>query len=116
MHISGEESQKSREVRQFVAWLRTLVTIPIVLFDERFTTSQANEFLAEAGFTSKQRKQRRDKLAAQILLVSYLESDRRGNVEAPLDDRSKTEPEAQAEESLSSFHKSGRWRRIGINP
>lgn len=86
LHISGEESQKSQEVRQFVAWLRTQVTIPIVLFDERFTTAQADEFLAEAGFTSKQRKQRRDKLAAQILLVSYLESDRSGQKEAPLDD------------------------------
>jgi putative holliday junction resolvase len=85
LHTSGSESQKSTEVRQFVGWLKTLVTIPIVLFDERFTTSQANELMAEAGFSSKQRKERRDKLAAQILLVSYLESDRSGGAEAALD-------------------------------
>jgi putative holliday junction resolvase len=78
LHTSGSESQKSAEVRKFVAWLQPLLTIPIVLFDERFTTSQANELLAEAGFSSKQRKERRDKIAAQILLVSYLESDRSG--------------------------------------
>ena len=78
LHTSGSESQKSTEVRQFVAWLQPLVNVPIVLFDERFTTSQANELMAEAGFSAKQRKERRDKLAAQILLVSYLESDRSG--------------------------------------
>ena len=89
LHLSGQESQKSQEVRQFVAWLRKLVTIPLVTFDERFTTSQANELLAEAGFTAKQRKERRDKLAAQILLVSYLESDRSGEKESPLDDQEK---------------------------
>lgn len=85
LHTSGSESQKSAEVRHFVAWLKTLVTIPIVLFDERFTTSQANELMAEAGFSAKQRKERRDKLAAQILLVSYLESDRSGGSVATLD-------------------------------
>ncbi|WP_254511682.1 Holliday junction resolvase RuvX [Anatilimnocola floriformis] len=86
LHTSGSESQKSAEVRRFVAWLHKLVTVPIVLFDERFTTSQANELLAEAGFSSKQRKLRRDMLAAQILLQSYLESDRTGHTAAPLDD------------------------------
>ena len=87
LHTSGSESQKSAEVRQFAAWLQSLVTIPIVLFDERFTTSQANELLAEAGFSSKQRKERRDKLAAQILLVGYLESARTAAKPGALDDR-----------------------------
>jgi putative Holliday junction resolvase len=87
LHTSGSESQKSAEVRQFVAWLRGVVSIPIVLFDERFTTSQANELLAEAGFSSKQRKERRDKLAAQILLMSYLESDRTAHSPSALDDQ-----------------------------
>jgi len=90
IHLSGEESEKSLEARQFAAWLQTLVTVPVVLFDERFTTSQANELLAEAGFTSKQRKERRDKLAAYVLLLSYLESNRAGRANIkPLDDRSK---------------------------
>lgn len=76
IHLSGQESEKSLEVRRFVSWLRVHVSIPMVLFDERFTTSQADELLAEAGFTSKQRKERRDKLAAYVLLLSYLESNR----------------------------------------
>lgn len=87
LHTTGNESQKSAEVRKFVAWLQTLIPIPLVFFDERFTTSQANELLAEAGFSAKQRKERRDKLAAQILLVSYLESSRTAETLASLDDR-----------------------------
>lgn len=87
LHTSGSESQKSAEVRQFVAWLQPMVAVPIVLFDERFTTSQANELMAEAGFSAKQRKERRDKLAAQILLVSYLESGRGRSGAAALDDQ-----------------------------
>jgi putative Holliday junction resolvase len=86
LHLSGEESEKSREVRAFAAWLRPHVTIPILLFDERFTTSQANELLAEAGFTMKQRKERRDKLAAYVLLLSYLESNRRDAKPRGIDD------------------------------
>jgi putative Holliday junction resolvase len=76
IHLSGNESEKSLEVRRFVDWLHEHISIPIVLFDERFTTSQADELLAEAGFTGKQRKERRDKLAAHVLLLSYLESNR----------------------------------------
>ena len=76
IHLSGNESEKSLEVRRFVAWLRPHLAVPLVLFDERFTTSQADELLAEAGFTTKQRKERRDKLAAHVLLLSYLESNR----------------------------------------
>lgn len=48
----------------------------MVLYDERYTTAQAESLLLEAGLTSKRRKERRDKLAAQILLASFLESTR----------------------------------------
>ncbi|QDU30903.1 Putative Holliday junction resolvase [Anatilimnocola aggregata] len=76
LHTSGTESQKSAEVRKFAAWLAPLVKVPIALFDERFTTSQANELMAEAGLSTKQRKERRDKIAAHVLLLSYLDSSR----------------------------------------
>ncbi|WP_425615594.1 Holliday junction resolvase RuvX [Anatilimnocola sp. NA78] len=87
LHTSGTESQKSAEVRAFTTWLAPLVNIPIVLFDERFTTSQANELMAEAGLSPKQRKERRDKIAAHVLLVSYLDSSRSGSAPTALDDR-----------------------------
>jgi putative Holliday junction resolvase len=75
---SGEESPKSREARAFGQWLHETTGVSVEYFDERYTTAFADELLAGAGFTSKQRKLRRDKLAAQILLTAWLESSRTG--------------------------------------
>jgi putative holliday junction resolvase len=78
VHMSGNESQKSAEARQFGDWLQAESGVPVVYFDERYTSSQADELLDTAGLTSKQRKARRDMLAAQILLTAYLEAEGRG--------------------------------------
>ena len=87
VHNSGLESQKSREAREFARVLHELTKLPVRLFDERYTTAHAEELLLAAGFTSKQRKQRLDKLAAQILLTAYLESPRAEREPGALEDR-----------------------------
>jgi putative Holliday junction resolvase len=74
VHLDGGESAKSTEARQFARWLHEVTDRPVELFDERFTTAEAERHLDLAGLTSKQRKARLDKLAAQILLTAYLES------------------------------------------
>lgn len=74
VHLSGAESQKSHEARQFGAWLAETTGLAVEYFDERFTSSEAAEHLREANLTKKQRKARLDKLAAQIMLAAYLES------------------------------------------
>jgi putative Holliday junction resolvase len=76
VHTTGEESQKSAEARRFGAWLAELTQLPVRYFDERFTTANAEALLLDAGLTKKQRKERLDKLAAQILLAAYLDSTR----------------------------------------
>lgn len=76
VHTSGDESQKSHEAREFATWLGEITALPVCLFDERYTTAHAETLLQDAGLTSKRRKARRDMLAAQILLVAYLESSR----------------------------------------
>ncbi len=73
VHLDGHESQKSSQARQFGNWLHEKTALPVVFFDERFTTVEAEQMLAAAEFTKKQRKARLDKLAAQILLASFLE-------------------------------------------
>ena len=87
VHLSGLESQKSQEARQFGKWLGEITGLPVVFFDERFTSSEAEQYLLEADMTRKKRKQRMDKIAAQILLAAYLESHSE-NSESPraLDD------------------------------
>jgi len=78
VHTDGRESQKSIEARQFGQWLAEQTKLPVRFFDERYTSSQAQALLQEAGLTSKRRKERLDKLAAQVMLTAYLESSRDG--------------------------------------
>lgn len=74
VHSDGREGTKALEARAFGAWLAETTGLPVVFFDERFTTAEAEKILWSAGLTHRQRKQRRDRLAAQILLQSYLEA------------------------------------------
>jgi putative Holliday junction resolvase len=78
VHLSGAESQKSTEARAFGEWLGGVTGVPVEYFDERFTTSEADELLSSVKFTKKQRQARRDQLAAQIMLAAYLEAGGRG--------------------------------------
>lgn len=78
VHLDGRESQKSSEARQFGHWLAGATGLPVAFFDERFTTFEADQFLGAAKLTKQQRKARRDKLAAQIMLAAYLDSSLRG--------------------------------------
>jgi putative Holliday junction resolvase len=88
VHLDGRESQKSAEARHFAAWLHRETGVPVQLYDERFTSVEAESHLLAAQLSKKRRKARRDMLAAQVLLAAYLESDRTGSLDPPrgLDD------------------------------
>ena len=79
VHLDGNESQKSREAREFGAWLGEITGLPVDYFDERFSSHEAEGMLLEANFTKKRRKARVDQLAAQIVLAAYLESGGQGH-------------------------------------
>jgi putative Holliday junction resolvase len=74
VHLDGREGQKAAEVRAFGTWLAGVTGLPVVYWDERFTTVEAESALWSAGLTHKQRKARRDRVAAQILLQAYLDA------------------------------------------
>ena len=81
LHLSGDVSEKAKEVLQFGKWLKETTGIEVDYMDERYTSVEAERLLREAGLTGKKRKERRDKLAAQILLAAYLESGCKGTTE-----------------------------------
>jgi putative Holliday junction resolvase len=74
VHADGSEGDKAVETRRFGAWLAGATGLPIVYFDERFTTVEAESYLLAAGLTNKRRKARRDRVAAQLLLQSYIDA------------------------------------------
>jgi len=77
--MGGEEGQKAREARNFGAWAASATALPVAFWDERLTSAMAEEHLLSANLSSKKRKMRLDKVAAQLMLQSFLESRTRRN-------------------------------------
>jgi len=84
VHMSGDEGSKAKEARAFGTWASERTGLPVVYHDERYTTALAEEQLWEAQLTHKQRKARRDKVAAQMLLQGYLDGTRDDSAPGPL--------------------------------
>ena len=76
VHLSGNESQKSRESKAFGAWLQEVTKLPVAYSDERYSSAFAEEHLMSMSFTKKKRKSRLDMLAAQYILQGYIEGKR----------------------------------------
>ena len=73
VHLDGREGASASLVRTFGAWLGQLTGLPVVYYDERFTTTEAERSLIAAGLKRSKRKDLRDMLAARILLQNYLD-------------------------------------------
>jgi putative pre-16S rRNA nuclease len=74
LHLDGREGQKAIEARAYGRWLAETTGLPVLFWDERFSTVQAESVLWEAGLTHKRRKDRRDRVAAQMLLQAYIDA------------------------------------------
>lgn len=77
VHTDGGESQKSKEAREYGAWLNEVTGLPITFWDERYTSQAAESALLEMDMTRKQRKGRKDMLAAMYMLQGFLEAEDR---------------------------------------
>jgi putative holliday junction resolvase len=73
-NMDGSFGPAAQKVQEFVEALRPVLPAPIRTLDERLTTVQANRILIEANVRRKERKQKVDKMAAAVLLQSYLDS------------------------------------------
>lgn len=69
----GGETTMSRKAAEFAEKLRRRVNCPVHLWDERLTTVQANRDLRSAGLTLGKRQLAVDRVAATLLLQSYLD-------------------------------------------
>jgi putative Holliday junction resolvase len=74
VHLDGNEGVAAAEARAFGKWVAQVTHLPCTFWDERFTTVEAESALWSAGLTHKQRKARRDRVAAQMLLQAYLDA------------------------------------------
>jgi putative Holliday junction resolvase len=74
VQLDGSEGPKAAECRRYGAWLSTVTGLPVVYHDERFTTALAEDSLWDAGLSHKKRRDRRDRVAAQMILQNYLDA------------------------------------------
>jgi putative holliday junction resolvase len=74
LRLNGEEGPAVQAVHQFLERLADALPVPIVTWDERMTTKAAEELLIAADMSRKKRKGVVDRVAAAILLQSYLEA------------------------------------------
>ena len=73
-NMDGTYGPAAQKVQEFVAALKGALTVPIKLWDERLTSAQANRILIQGNVRRDKRKEKVDKMAAAILLQSYLDS------------------------------------------
>ena len=74
LHMSGREGKQAEYARNFAARLTERTGLEVRLWDERLTTVEAQRVLKASGISIAKRAKAVDKLAAQILLESYLDS------------------------------------------
>jgi putative Holliday junction resolvase len=71
--LSGAEGPAARAAKTEAEALATLIAVPLETFDERLTTVTAERALAEAGVRGRARRQVVDKVAAAVILQSFLD-------------------------------------------
>ena len=69
----GGETSMSRQAAEFAEKLRRRVACPVLLWDERLTSVEANRALRDSGLTLGKRRGAVDRVAATLLLQSYLD-------------------------------------------
>jgi putative Holliday junction resolvase len=76
--LAGDEGPAAQAVRAFIAALSERLSVPVVTWDERMTTAQAERAMIAGGARREQRRARIDKVAAAVMLQSYLDAKRTG--------------------------------------
>jgi putative Holliday junction resolvase len=80
--LDGEIGPQAQKVLAFMDELRPVVRVPVVPWDERFTSVVATQALIEGGVSRRDRKAAVDKVSAMLILQSYLDYRKLNGAEA----------------------------------
>ena len=75
-NMNNTLGDRAKETLKFKEFLESNISIPIYLEDERLTTKSAEYYLIEGNTSRKKRKKIIDKVAATIILQSFLDQRR----------------------------------------
>jgi putative Holliday junction resolvase len=74
LNMDQTPSERSQLCLEFKDKIERRTGIPVVMWDERLTTVEADEIMDEAGIRGRDRKEYVDMIAAQIILQDYLDN------------------------------------------
>jgi putative holliday junction resolvase len=72
--LSGEIGKKAKEIMVFSEEVKKHITLPVVLWDERFSTNEAHQIFEMANVSHKKRRPFLDVMASQLILQGYLDA------------------------------------------
>jgi len=75
-NMEGGVSKRGDQILRFADKIKSAFSLPVVFWDESYSTVKAEEKLIEANMSRKKRKKVIDKMAAVFILQEYLESKR----------------------------------------
>jgi putative holliday junction resolvase len=95
--MKGERGPAARQAERFAKTLRNQTPLPVVVWDERLSTAQANRSLLAADVSRAGRRDSVDKIAAALILQNHLDAQRaaqaRADDQRQLDDQGSDAPE-----------------------
>lgn len=74
LRLSGAEGTQSEKMQRFAEDLRKKFGLPVHLWDERLTSSQANRLLREMELSIQKRAGAVDRMAAVLILQNWMEA------------------------------------------
>lgn len=72
--MDGSLGHRAEYTREFAEELAQRCSLPLVMWDERLSSSEAHRMLESGGVSGKKRKTKVDKIAAVLILQTYLDS------------------------------------------
>ena len=76
--MDGTKGERAERTLEFVRRLQATIRVPVVTWDERLTTREAERRMVEADVRRERRREVIDGLAACLILQGYLDSRRAG--------------------------------------
>jgi putative Holliday junction resolvase len=73
LRMSGDEGIQAEKMQAFAEELRQKLKLPVHLWDERLTSTQANRLLRETDMSIRRRGQVVDQMAAVLILQSFMD-------------------------------------------
>ena len=76
LSLDGSHGPAARAATREATQMASVLSVPVEMYDERFTTVTAERGMLEAGLDAKQRRQVVDKVAAAVMLQAWLDHRR----------------------------------------